>query len=106
VIAIGFERPYKLTKTVILGNSSTKKQQLVSDTIDVGMRAAQVTMIARDCFIEIIVFCLGAKTGITGLREFCLLSAILLAYDFVLLFTLYTAVLTLKLEVCVSFLFF
>ncbi|KAI8890597.1 hypothetical protein K501DRAFT_281847 [Backusella circina FSU 941] len=97
VIAIGFERPYKLTKTVILGNSNTKL--LVSDTIDVGIKATQVTMIARDCFIEIIVFCLGAKTGISGLREFCLLSAILLAYDFVLLFTLYTAVLTLKLEI-------
>lgn len=55
--------------------------------------------IARDCFMEVIVLTLGAKSGISGLREFCFLSAILLAYDFILMFTWYTAVLTLKLEV-------
>lgn len=58
--------------------------------------------IARDCVIEISVLALGAKSAIAGLREFCFLSAILLAYDVVLLFTWYTAVLTLKLEVCIS----
>jgi hypothetical protein len=49
--------------------------------------------------MEIFVLALGAKSGIDGLREFCLLSAILLAYDFVIMFTWYTAVLALKLEV-------
>lgn len=65
------------------------------------MRAVDsvVLPIARDCFMEITVLVLGAKSGVAGLREFCLLSAILLAFDFVLLFTWYTAVLALKLEV-------
>lgn len=54
--------------------------------------------IARDCIMEITVLALGAKSGISGLREFCLLSAILLAYDFIIMFTWYTAVLALKLE--------
>jgi hydroxymethylglutaryl-CoA reductase (NADPH) len=49
--------------------------------------------------MEITVLALGAKSGISGLREFCLLSAILLAYDFISMFTWYTAVLALKLEV-------
>ena len=55
--------------------------------------------IARDCGIEIMVLALGAKSGIPGLREFCFLSAILLAFDLIMLFTWYIAVLTLKLEV-------
>lgn len=48
--------------------------------------------------MEITVLALGAKSGISGLREFCLLSAILLAYDFIIMFTWYIAVLALKLE--------
>lgn len=58
--------------------------------------------IARDAVMEITVLTLGAKSGVSGLREFCLLSAILLAYDFIIMFTWYTAVLALKLEVMMT----
>ncbi|KAK4518803.1 uncharacterized protein ATC70_009026 [Mucor velutinosus] len=85
VIAIGFERHIKYTKS-ILSNTNNNNDNSVS------------MMLAWDCFTEITIFCLGAKSGISGLREFCWLSACLLAFDFVLLCTWYTAVLTLKLE--------
>ncbi|KAI8338669.1 3-hydroxy-3-methylglutaryl coenzyme A reductase [Chlamydoabsidia padenii] len=97
-VTIGFERPFKLTKRVLQYSKETPlTKQEIRSTI---MRAVDsvVLPIARDCFMEITVLVLGAKSGVAGLREFCLLSAILLAYDFVLLFTWYTAVLALKLE--------
>ena len=53
--------------------------------------------------MEIVVLTIGAKSGISGLREFCFLSALLLAYDFIAMFTWYTAILTLKLEVNIRF---
>ena len=59
--------------------------------------------ITRDCLMEIVVLTIGAKSGISGLREFCFLSALLLAYDFIAMFTWYTAILTLKLEVNTRF---
>ncbi|KAI8143330.1 hydroxymethylglutaryl-CoA reductase [Fennellomyces sp. T-0311] len=98
VVTIGFERPYKLTKRVLeYSKEAPLTRQDVRETI---LRAVDSVAlpIARDCVIEIIVLTLGAKSTIAGLREFCFLSAILLAYDAVLLFTWYTSVLALKLE--------
>ncbi|OAD05467.1 hypothetical protein MUCCIDRAFT_116745, partial [Mucor lusitanicus CBS 277.49] len=86
VITIGFGRHIKYTKS-ILSNTNNNNDNSV------------FMMLAWDCFTEITIFCLGAKSGISGLREFCWLSACLLAFDFVLLCTWYTAILALKLEV-------
>ncbi|KAI9319182.1 3-hydroxy-3-methylglutaryl coenzyme A reductase [Dichotomocladium elegans] len=98
VVTIGFERPYKLTKRVSeFARETPLTRQDVRETIIRAVDAVAVP-IARDCVIEIMVLALGAKSAIAGLREFCFLSAVLLAYDAVLLFTWYTAVLTLKLE--------
>ncbi|KAI9009351.1 3-hydroxy-3-methylglutaryl coenzyme A reductase [Phycomyces nitens] len=97
-VTIGFERPFKLTKRVFQFSKETPlTKQEIRTTI---MRAVDTVAlpIARDCFMEIVVLVLGAKSGISGLEEFCLLSAILLAYDFIIMFTWYTAVLALKLE--------
>ncbi|KAI8063146.1 hydroxymethylglutaryl-CoA reductase [Gongronella butleri] len=96
-VTIGFERPFKLTKRALQFSKDSKDKQEIRHTV---MRAVDATALplARDCFMEITVLVLGAKSGVHGLREFCLLSALLLAYDFVLLFTWYSAVLTMKLE--------
>lgn len=102
MVTVGFERPYKLTKRVFeYSKEAPITRQDVRETI---MRAVDAVAlpIARDCVIEIMVLGLGAKSAIVGLREFCLLSAFLLAYDVVFLFTWYTAVLALKLEVCLT----
>ncbi|KAI8340612.1 3-hydroxy-3-methylglutaryl coenzyme A reductase [Chlamydoabsidia padenii] len=98
VVTIGFERPFRLTKRVFQYSKETSlTKQEIQNTI---MRAVDSVAlpIARDYFMEITVLVLGAKSGVVGLREFCLLSAILLTYDFILLFTWYTAVLALNLE--------
>lgn len=97
-MTIGFERHIKLTKRVFEYSKETPlTKQEIKKTV---LRAVDSVAlpIARDCIMEITVLALGAKSGVSGLREFCLLSAILLAYDFIIMFTWYTAVLALKLE--------
>ncbi|CAB5396505.1 unnamed protein product [Rhizophagus irregularis] len=55
-------------------------------------------LIVRNYFIEIGVLFIGAMSGVNGLQEFCFLAAFILLYDCLFLFTFYTAILTLKLE--------
>ncbi|KAF9352712.1 3-hydroxy-3-methylglutaryl-coenzyme A (HMG-CoA) reductase isozyme [Mortierella sp. AD094] len=55
-------------------------------------------ILIRSCAVEIAVLLCGFLSGIPGLKEFCLLAAFILFYDLCLLFTFYTAILTLKLE--------
>ncbi|CAO3617614.1 unnamed protein product [Cunninghamella blakesleeana] len=98
VVTIGFERHYKLTKSVLQASTTTPiTKQDIRNTVINAVESVALPL-ARDCFIEITVLCLGAKTGIGGLHEFCLLSAILLALDLFFMFTWYTALLALKLE--------
>ncbi|KAG0179126.1 3-hydroxy-3-methylglutaryl-coenzyme A (HMG-CoA) reductase isozyme [Apophysomyces sp. BC1034] len=98
VVTIGFERPFKLTKRVLEFSKETPiTRQDIRKTMIRAVDSVALP-IARDCFVEIMVLGLGAKSGISGLREFCLLSTVLLTYDFILMFTWYTAVLALKLE--------
>lgn len=98
MITISFERHIKYTKSII---SRDSEQNGIDNVISSGQTNSVSILLARDCFTEVIIFCVGASTGIPGLGEFCLLSAILLAYDFVLIFTWYTAVLALKFQVLV-----
>ncbi|KAI9491290.1 3-hydroxy-3-methylglutaryl coenzyme A reductase [Zychaea mexicana] len=97
-VTIGFERSIKLTKRVFqLSKETPIAKQDIHKTVvrAVDSVAASIT---RDCLMEVVVLTIGAKSGISGLREFCFLSALLLAYDFIAMFTWYTAILTLKLE--------
>lgn len=55
--------------------------------------------IVRDYAIEIAVLCLGAASGIGGLREFCHLAALILTMDCLCLFTFYVAILSVMVEV-------
>lgn len=55
--------------------------------------------IVRDYAIEIAVLCLGAASGIGGLKEFCQLAALILAMDCFCLFTFYVAILSVMVEV-------
>ncbi|KAI7900617.1 3-hydroxy-3-methylglutaryl coenzyme A reductase [Cokeromyces recurvatus] len=97
-VTIGFERHFKLTKRVFeYSKEAPLTKQEIRTTIIRAVDSVALS-ITRDCIMEITVLIMGAKSGISGLREFCLLSAILLAYDFVIMFTWYTAVLALKLE--------
>jgi hydroxymethylglutaryl-CoA reductase (NADPH) len=100
VVTIGFERPYKLTKCIFEEDRANRdNQKTVLQILSLSVHSIAPALI-RDGILEIIVFVLGAKTNIPGLREFCLMSAFLIAYDMILMFTWYMSVLSLKLEVC------
>ena len=54
----------------------------------------------RDYTIEIAILSAGAASGVQGgLRQFCFLAAWILVFDCLLLFTFYTTILCLKLEI-------
>lgn len=55
--------------------------------------------IVRDYAIEILVLVAGAFSGVTGLREFCGLAALILLWDCCFLFGFYVSILTVMVEV-------
>ncbi|WFC99462.1 hydroxymethylglutaryl-CoA reductase (NADPH) [Malassezia yamatoensis] len=68
---------------------------------EVASQAIQSTIpgLLRAYAIEIGILCVGAMSGVSGLREFCQLAALILVYDATLLFTFFVAVLSIVLEV-------
>lgn len=98
MVTIGFERPYKLTKRIFEHESNNNDNSNVLQIISQSVEMIAPTLI-RDGLLEIVVFILGAKSTLPGLREFCLMCVFLIAYDIMLMFTWYISVLSLKLEV-------
>ncbi|RPB12220.1 hypothetical protein P167DRAFT_169242 [Morchella conica CCBAS932] len=103
VVTIGFEKPIILTRAVLEASlASQKKKQGGSSIQEAVLTAVQDKgfQIVRDYVIEIIVLALGAASGVQGgLRQFCFLAGWILAFDCILLFTFYTAILVVKLEI-------
>lgn len=104
VVTIGFEKPIILTRAVLEASlASQKKRQSGGSSIQEAVLAAvqdKGFQIVRDYVIEIIILALGAASGVQGgLRQFCFLAAWILAFDCILLFTFYTAILVVKLEI-------
>lgn len=97
VVTVGFEKPFMLTKAVLQGTSSSATRS-TKDYVTDAVREKGPTII-RDYFVEIAVLALGAASGVRGLRQFCFLAAWILGWDCVLLFTFYTSILSIKLEV-------
>ncbi|CAG8531840.1 14759_t:CDS:2, partial [Acaulospora colombiana] len=116
VITVGFEKPCVLTKAVLTATPSDPNamssasglyqiEEKISATIPYNVRDSVIAgvtkegpMIVRDYLIEIAVLFMGALSGAAGLQEFCFLAGFILLYDCAFLFTFYTAMLTLKLE--------
>ncbi|GAB1725535.1 hypothetical protein NU195Hw_g6412t1 [Hortaea werneckii] len=111
VVTVGFEKPIVLTQAVLSaaleakqnGNGNNNGNGEASLTIQ---NAVQIAVrergfeIVRDYAIEILILCVGAASGIQGgLRQFCFLAAWTLFFDCLLLFTFYTSILTIKLEI-------
>ncbi|KAL8729660.1 MAG: hypothetical protein Q9166_004609 [cf. Caloplaca sp. 2 TL-2023] len=107
VVTIGFEKPIILTKAVLSASLDTgrrgSKPERTPKTIQSALHAAVQERgfdIVRDYCIEIAILTAGAASGVQGgLRQFCFLAAWILAFDCVLLFTFYTAILSVKLEI-------
>ena len=114
VVTIGFEKPIILTKAVLNASVDSRRQEAGTDlkvkddtnapaTIESALHVAvreKGFAIVRDYCIEIAILVAGATSGVQGgLRQFCFLAAWILAFDCVLLFTFYTAILSVKLEI-------
>ena len=112
VVTIGFEKPIVLTKAVLSASLSSRRQGnqvngVLQDnnpkTIQFAVQKAMGEKgfeIVRDYAIEVAILVAGAASGVQGgLRQFCFLAAWILIFDCLLLFTFYTAILSIKLEI-------
>ena len=112
VVTIGFEKPIILTKAVLSAALDASRHRIQPDqiggansskTIQNAVQAAVKEKgfeIVRDYFIEVAILAAGAASGVQGgLRPFCFLAAWILTFDCILLFTFYTAILSVKLEI-------
>ncbi|KAL8700203.1 MAG: hypothetical protein Q9201_005572 [Fulgogasparrea decipioides] len=113
VVTIGFEKPIILTKAVLSASLSPERRnnrpnpnytqnerspRTVLSALHLAIQERGFAII-RDYCIEIAILVAGAASGVQGgLRQFCFLAAWILAFDCVLLFTFYTAILSMKLE--------
>jgi hydroxymethylglutaryl-CoA reductase (NADPH) len=110
VVTVGFEKPIMLTQAVLSAalrakngkggdNASSDAPLTIQNAVQVAVRERGFEIV-RDYCIEIAILCAGAASGIQGgLRPFCFLAAWTLFFDCILLFTFYTSILTIKLEI-------
>ncbi|KAI0674556.1 3-hydroxy-3-methylglutaryl-coenzyme A reductase [Trametes maxima] len=103
VCTVGFDKPLRLARAVMANPNMVKPQEdgrmkpageVIMEALD---RVGNV--ILRDYALEIAVLLVGVNSRVGGLKEFCAVAAVLLAMDCVMTFTLYTAVLTVMVEV-------
>ncbi|KAJ6081838.1 hypothetical protein N7499_006712 [Penicillium canescens] len=113
VVTIGFEKPIMFTRAVLNASVDNRRPRpgaaprpLASSTprsIQESIAAAikdQGFEIVQHYCIEIGLLALGAASGVQGgLQQFCFLAALILFFDCVLLFTFYTTILCIKLEI-------
>lgn len=117
VVTIGFEKPIMLTRAVLDASADGRRQssragsfqangpqtpntpRSIQDSIQTAIKE-QGFEIVRDYCIEVAILIAGAASGVQGgLRQFCFLAAWILFFDCLLLFTFYTTILCIKLEI-------
>lgn len=118
VVTVGFEKNIVLTKAVLSyalehrrpeekqtgsGRSAKKSPSPPDGVIQYAVQRAikdKGFEIVRDYVLEILILIAGAASGVQGgLQQFCFLAAWILFFDCLLLFTFYTAILCIKLEI-------
>ena len=120
VVTIGFEKNIVLTRAVLSHAIEHRRAQIQASKDDKAKSkkasepstqgliqyAIQAAIkdkgyeIIRDYTIEILILILGAASGVQGgLQQFCFLAAWILFFDCILLFSFYTAILSIKLEI-------
>lgn len=117
VVTIGFEKNIVLTRAVLShavehrrtqgrdakpgkkSNDENQSQNVISYAIQAAIKDKGYEIL-RDYAIEIVILSIGAASGVQGgLQQFCFLAAWILFFDCILLFTFYTAILSIKLEI-------
>ncbi|KAI2792580.1 3-hydroxy-3-methylglutaryl-coenzyme A reductase [Penicillium oxalicum] len=113
VVTIGFEKPIMFTRAVLRASVDNRRPRpdaaprplssstpgSIQDSIATAIKAQGFEIVQHYC-IEIGLLTLGAVSGVQGgLQQFCFLAAWILFFDCVLLFTFYTTILCIKLEI-------
>ncbi|KAJ2831019.1 3-hydroxy-3-methylglutaryl-coenzyme A (HMG-CoA) reductase isozyme [Coemansia sp. 'formosensis'] len=119
IICVGFDKSLTLTRSVLLAAYTDRPQRVQapgllkrtdSNSSSATVTPAQIqtqiakgvdkcaTGLARDYLFEIGILSIGVCSGVAQLHEVCLISSFILMFDGVFMFTLYSAVLTLKLD--------
>ncbi|QKX62862.1 uncharacterized protein TRUGW13939_10027 [Talaromyces rugulosus] len=109
VVTVGFEKSILLTKAVLSAslnvkgganaNTNARSARSIQENIELAIKEEGFGIV-RDYLIEIGILTIGAASGVQGgLRQFCFLAAWILFFDCVLLFTFYTTILCIKLEI-------
>jgi hydroxymethylglutaryl-CoA reductase (NADPH) len=97
VAIVGFKHKVSIANAVMkLANTSEVVPVIVADSI-----SSHTMSLMRDSFVVIagLLSCAAYAPHLEGLRNFCILSAMILAYDLVLLYTFFSAILALKIEI-------
>jgi len=102
-VTIGFDKAIKLTNSCLSSLMKSSHQprlqlQTTQEILDEGIRNISFDIL-KEYLFEIGLLMIGSTSQIKGLKEFCLLSFILLIFDCFYLFTFYISVLSLKLEI-------
>lgn len=113
VVTIGFEKPIMFTRAVLNASINSRRPSpgaaprplssttpgSIQDSIAAAIKQQGFEIIQHYC-IEIGLLTIGAVSGVQGgLQQFCFLAAWILFFDCVLLFTFYTTILCIKLEI-------
>ncbi|KAJ5846679.1 hypothetical protein N7534_010348 [Penicillium rubens] len=113
VVTIGFEKPIMFTRAVLNASVDNRRPRpgaaprpltsstprSIQDSIAAAIKEQGFEIVQHYC-IEIGLLALGAASGVQGgLQQFCFLAALILFFDCVLLFTFYTTILCIKLEI-------
>ncbi|CDM33504.1 hypothetical protein DTO013E5_7367 [Penicillium roqueforti] len=113
VVTIGFEKPIMFTRAVLKASVDNRRPlpgaaprplasstpRSIQDSIAAAIKDQGYEIVQHYC-IEIGLLALGAASGVQGgLQQFCFLAALILFFDCVLLFTFYTTILCIKLEI-------
>ena len=103
VITVGFDKPLQLARAVFthpaFAPSTPPSTPVTASQVVQEAVARTGPSVIRDYAIEIALLTLGAVSGVSGLKEFCRLAALILAADCIALFTFYIAVLNIMVEV-------
>ncbi|KAJ1796873.1 3-hydroxy-3-methylglutaryl-coenzyme A (HMG-CoA) reductase isozyme, partial [Coemansia sp. RSA 2399] len=126
IICVGFDKYLTLTRAVLLAAYSDRPQQqqqqkhapaasitnmprhsLISTTVTPAQIQSQMARgvdkcagrLVKDYMFEISILAIGVFAGVPQLHEVSLISSFILMFDAVFMFTLYSAVLTLKLDI-------
>ena len=111
VVTIGFEKNIVLTRAVLShaiehrrpekasGKKTAVSQSVIQSAIYVALKEKGFEIV-KDYAIEVVILIIGAASGVQGgLQQFCFLAAWILFFDCILLFSFYTAILCIKLEI-------